>query len=460
MIDPGSFRDPAGVVLHSGARVLRAVTAIGAPEYLAARDAGVLSELVRQGQLVDFAEIDPATLGDAFGIAATHVLEHSRLPFISYPYEWSFAALQAAAICHLEIHMEVLASGFTLSDATAFNIQFDGAKPIFIDHLSIRRYRDGEFWLGHRQFCEQFLNPLLLRAMCGVPHQAWYRGNLHGIPEADLAKLLPWPQRWSPLALFNVTLPAFLQKRHTHRAPSTKAPRKLPKAAFQHMLSRLRAGIENLEARRGDAGIWTDYVETNTYAREETNAKKDFIHRYVSGSRPDTVWDLGCNTGEFAQVCLDAGAQLVIGFDNDPDTLDVGFRNARARNMRFLPLYLDLSNPSPAQGWRACERAGLAERDKPDGVIALALLHHLVIRNNIPMTDALDWVLDLAPSGIVEFVPKNDPMVQRLLALREDIFPNYTREVFLAHIARKAKIVAEKILTADGRLLIQFEKLG
>ena len=458
MIDPGSFRDPAGIVLRVGNRILRAVSPFGAEEFEAARDSGLLEALVRQEMLVPFREIDPTPIAQEFGISARYVLEHPRLPFISYPYEWSFTALKAAAICHLEVHLIALEHGFTLSDATAFNIQFDGSRPIFIDHLSFRRYREGEYWLGHRQFCEQFLNPLLLRSICGIPHQAWYRGSLHGIPDTELAKILPWPRRWTPIALLNVTLPAYFQRKYADRPAVAKPRRELPRAAFKNMLVQLRKGIERLIARRGDAGVWADYVDTHSYAADETSQKKDFIHRYVSAVKPQTVWDLGCNTGAFARVCLAAGAERVIGFDNDPDTLDVAYQLARKDTLPFLPLHMDITNPTPSQGWRERERGGFASRDKPDGVIALALLHHLVVRNNVPIVDAIDWLMSVAPTGILEFVPKNDPMVQRLLALREDIFPQFTREVFLAAVGERAQIVEQCTLTNDGRLLVRYAK--
>ena len=178
--DAGSFRDPAGHVYRVGSRVFRTVSHRAAADYEFVRDAGLLRLWSEKGLIVSAEEVDPVILGDV-GAAPCYVLEHPLLPFISYPYEWPFPVLKAAALLHLDLQLLALPEGICLSDASAYNVQFVGVRPIFIDTLSFRRYRDGDFWIGHRQFCEQFLNPLLLRAFLGLPHNAWFRGSLEGV---------------------------------------------------------------------------------------------------------------------------------------------------------------------------------------------------------------------------------------------------------------------------------------
>jgi ribosomal protein L11 methylase PrmA len=454
--DPGSFRDPAGRIFHVDDKVYRIVTPVGAPAYRRARDSGLLEALARDGLLAPWREV-PAPPGlEGVGLEAAHVLQHEPLPFVSYPYEWSFPALQDAALLHLDVHLRALDHGMTLSDATAYNVQFDGARPVFIDHLSFRPYRDGEFWLGHRQFCDQFLNPLLLTAYCGLPHHAWYRGDIEGIPAAALAALLPWYRKLTPLVLLHVVLPTLLQRRPeaTARAQASKA--RLPLASLRNLLSGLRRGIAGLAPRAAQASAWSDYAGNTVYTPEEAAAKRAFVGTAIAGLKPDVVWDLGCNTGDYAVACLEAGARRVIGFEGDPDTARLAFLRAREQRLPLTPLVMNLSSPSPALGWRQAERGGLAQRPRPDAILALALLHHLVIQNNIPLADAVAWLVSLAPAGVVEFVPKQDPMVQRLLALREDIFPDYTPERFLAHLGSHATIAAQAQVTRHGRLLVQF----
>jgi ribosomal protein L11 methylase PrmA len=456
--DPGSFRDPAGVVVHAEGRVYRVVSPAGAAQYELARDSGLLPALVADGRLVPFDEADPRTLKDRIAGTVSHLLALPTLDFISWPYEWPFPALRAAAMLHLDIHLAALERGLTLADASAFNIQFQGTMPIFIDHLSFRGYRPGEYWHGHRQFCEQFLNPLLLRAACGIPHHAWYRASMSGITGAELSRALPWYRKLSPLVFLHVVLPDLLQHRHAGDPETARPNRPLPRSSFTAMLAGLRRGIARLAARPDAASVWTGYAGNTSYRPGEAAAKLQFVREYVEHARPRVVWDLGCNTGDFAFACLEAGTELVIGFDSDASVVDRAWERAHASGRRFLPLFMDVTNPSPSQGWRETERAGLARRRKPDGLLALALLHHLVIRHNIPLPDAVDWLVEQAPGGVIEFVPKTDPMVVKLLALREDIFPDYGLEQFRSLLARRARIVRETALAPTGRALVWYSR--
>ena len=180
MRDPASFRDPSGHVYDIGGRILRTVTSGAVSDYEFVRDTGVLGDLVNRGWVIAAEELDGAALESVFD-GSHYVLEHPRLPFISYPYEWPFEGLKAAALLHLDLQTALLSKGVVLSDANAYNIQFRGTDPVFIDYLSFQRYEDGAFWTGHQQFCEHFLNPLLLRAYLGVSHVHWFRGSGEGI---------------------------------------------------------------------------------------------------------------------------------------------------------------------------------------------------------------------------------------------------------------------------------------
>ena len=455
----GSFRDPSGQIYESEERVFRAIHAQGASEYEAARP--MLESLVAAGRLVAFEEISSARRHPALPNAA-YVLEHPRLKPITFPYEWPFLVLKEAALFHLRLHLDLLASGFTLSDATAYNVQFRGTKPIFIDHLSIRRYRAGEFWRGHRQFCEQFLNPLLLRAFFGIPHNSWYRGNLEGIPQAEFADLVPLRRRLSWRLLSNVILPAQLQRRFTSDSrPSLKlAERQLPLVGFTAMLKQLLAWISRLEPCDRHATTWAAYSGTTTYNDEETRLKHAFVADFIHAVAPETVVDLGCNTGNYSRVALQAGAKSVVGFDFDQQALDQAYRTAAAESLDFLPLYLDAANPSPRQGWMQSERDGFADRVRADAVLALAFEHHLAIGRNVPIDDVVGWIVDIAPNGVIEFVSKSDPTVQEMLSLREDVFDDYTPAAFEAALQRRARIVKRKTVSASGRTLYAYSRAG
>jgi ribosomal protein L11 methylase PrmA len=422
------------------------------------RGSGLVDALVSDQKLVGETLVDASILGEhAYG--AHYVLEHPRLPFISYPYEWSFSALKAAALLHLDIQQAALKKDVTLTDATAYNVQFLGPKPIFIDSLSFRRYTQGEYWDGHRQFCEQFINPLLLRSVNGIPHNAWYRGELEGISATDMSRLLPWRSRLSWNVLTNVFMQARLQNTASSSEAIEKAKaRKLPRIGFEQILHGLRKWIAGLEPRVASKTVWQDYATDNSYADEEAVNKRRFVAEFTSAVKPKMILDIGCNTGDYSIVALQNGAQLAIGFDFDHGALEYGYRRAVDESLNFLPLHLDAANPSPNQGWSQAERKGFQERAKGDAVIGLALIHHLAIAKNLPLDEVIAWLVDMAPRGVIEFVPKKDAMVQRLLQMREDLFTDYDQETFEKYLGARARIVKSETVSASGRVLYWFDR--
>jgi ribosomal protein L11 methylase PrmA len=456
--ESGSFRDHRGHVYDVDGRIFRSVMPIAADDFKFVRATGLIDELVDDQMLVAETPVDRSVLNGQ-GDGASLVLEHPRLPYISYPYEWPFAALKAAALFHLDLQLRALQKDVTLTDATAYNVQFDGPKPIFIDSLSFRRYEDGEFWDGHRQFCEQFVNPLLLRAVVGVPHNAWYRGSLEGITAAELSRVLPWRSRFSWNTMTNVFMQARLQRAasNSEKALRIKSSRRLPKIGFEQMLRGMRRWIARIESGSEGQSQWQEYAEDNSYTDEDTSQKRQFVADFVAQAKPELMFDLGCNTGDYSALALQSGAQRVVGFDFDHGALDRAFDRARRESLKFLPLFLDAANPSPEQGWLQAERQGLARRAQGDAVLALALVHHLVITRNIPLKSVLDWITGMAHGGVIEFVPKVDPMVQQLLQLRTDYFDDYDKETFESLLASRADIVNVQEVSSSGRTLYSFE---
>ncbi len=458
--DNGSFRDPSGRVFHRDGRVFRTVNQVAKADYETLRDRQVFEKAIESGFLVGSQEVDPAAFFGT-GEAPPYLLEHQRIPFVSYPYEWSFAALKAAALFHLAFHIYLLEQDVTLSDASAYNVQFLGPKPIFIDLLSLKPYRAGEYWFGHSQFCQQFLNPLLLRSRLGVAHNSWYRGNLEGIPTEDLAALLPRTSWLSWGVLSNVHLPAKLQKRAAGaKGTGGGGPVRrngLPKPAFLGILRQLHRMISGLSPKASGPSTWGNYADANTYEPAEAAEKQRFVTEFVAKTRPKTVFDLGCNTGHYSETALAAGAERVIGFDFDQTALDRAFQRASERALQFTPLYLDAANQSPSQGWQQGERLGLQERARGDAVIALAFEHHLAIGRNVPLDQVVAWICRSAPTGIIEFVSKLDPTVQAMLRIRDDIFADYDHEHFERHLSACARIMAKRTVSADGRTLYWFE---
>ena len=449
----GSFRDPAGRVFDIDGRILRTVTEVAKEDYNFVRESGLIADLVDSEKLVPEKLLDRAEHA-SFDDDVIYVLEHPRLESISYPYEWSFPLLKSAALHQLDILLESLKYGVTLSDATAYNIQFNGIRPVFIDHLSFRKYEDGEYWSGHKQFCDQFLNPLLLRSLLGVSHNSWYRGSLEGISAEELNPLLKWKHKLKMGVLAHVVMQAKLQQRAGRKTVSKKVTaRPLPLRSFQHILEGLRNQISRLTPKDRGKTVWGDYTEEHSYEIEETQEKKSFIAEFSQATNAAVAWDLGCNTGEYSQVLLENGTNSVVGFDFDQGALEKAYARAEANDLNLLPLFFDAANPSPNQGWAQLERSGFSARTNADAMIALAFVHHLAITRNIPLGTLVKWLVHIAPSGVIEFIPKTDPMVQELLSLRKDIFPNYNESHFQEALERYATVVKKKVISKSGRVL-------
>jgi ribosomal protein L11 methylase PrmA len=455
----GSFRDDWGQVHDVDGRILRSVSPTARPEFEAVEATGFFREAQAKGLLIAADRVPPESVPEELREAAL-VLEHPRIPVVSYPYEWSFGQLQAAALLHLELQILALSRGVVLRDATAYNVQFVGPSPVFIDFLSFRPYRPGEFWMGHQQFVSQFLVPLLLESRCGVPFQASYRGHLEGIPVTEAADLLPLSSWRTPTIVLDVLLPARFQRRKRDDdagSLSSITKRELPTSAYRAMLERLHAFLGRL-APAGVRTTWSDYRSTNTYRSEEVERKSAFLGAFVEATRPGLLLDLGCNTGMYSETALNAGATRAVGFDIDPAAVDGAWREAARKRLDLLPLVQDLANPSPAQGWNLRERPPLADRVRPDAVIALALEHHLLIGRHIPTASFFSWLLSWAPRGVVEFVQKEDSTVQRMLALRDGDFSWYSEEEFRRHLEQEARIVRSEVITAEGRTLFWYER--
>lgn len=459
---PGSFRDPSGNVYQHDGRIFRTVNDCFSQDFDFVTSTGLFQRLETEGLLLPFEVVSSDVLGHS-DPKPRYVLEAPRLPFISYPYEWSFPALKAAALLHLRVHLQSLAVGVTLSDASAYNIQFQGNQPVFIDHLSFRRYQSGEMWVGHRQFCEQFLNPLLLRAFFGISHNAWYRGTQEGITTGEIRKLLKWRHclKWNVLT--HVVLQDLFQKTSTKNTKSLQdhslAQASFPLSSFKAMLEKMFHWISQLTPLNKGASTWGDYDKTCSYSSTEIQSKKQFILEFAQTVQPALIWDFGCNTGEYSEAALNGGARNVVGFDFDQGALDGSYRRAVERRLSFQALFMDAANPSPNQGWNGHERESLQARASADAILALALVHHLAIARNIPLVQVVNWLITLAPQGVIEFVPKNDPMVQELLSLRQDIFPDYTAEHFMALLEKQAVIIKNEIVSKSGRMLVWFKRM-
>ncbi len=428
-----SYRDPSGFVYTRDGTLYRQVNRVFQDRFRAFMDSGLHAELVADRLLVPHRE---ASLSLAASGEAVAVLEPVRVDFVSYPYEWSFGQLRDAALLTLELQERSLARGLTLRDASAYNVQFADGRPLFIDTLSFEPREEGAPWAGYRQFCEHFLVPLALMSKVDVRVATLLRAHLEGIPLDLGGRLLPRRTWLSPGLLFHVHLHALAQRRYADRGPvkresATVARRTVSPNAAVGLVRSLRSAIEGLDWR--PAGTeWADYTEDNNYSDAASGSKRETVLQFLRGLNARTAWDLGANTGEYSRAAREV-VPGVIAFDLDPAAVERNYRRVKAQGETgILPLLLDLTNPSPALGWAHGERMSLEERGPADVLLALAVVHHLAIGHNLPLERVAGFLARLGRNLIVEFVPKSDSQVQRLLRDRQDIFPGYTREGFEA----------------------------
>lgn len=438
IVDPGSFRDPSNRVFHRDGRVLRGVRGDAADHWSRLRRSGLLSRLMDRGALIATREVPAEELPGGDGEPWRLVLEHERVPFISYPYEWSFTMLQDAAVLHLEVLAEALSNGMTLKDGSAFNVQWMGATPVFIDIVSFES-STGTPWAGYRQFCQTFLYPLLLQAHRGVPYQPFLRGQVEGLTAQQMRGLLAPRLGLRAGVLKHIVLHDAMQRRFTRGAQTTA--RQLREAGFNDELGAAVARsllnlVRRLRPRRRHSP-WVDYTRTCIYSDRERAAKAELVRRAVAGTGDRLVLDLGCNDGTYSKVAAQEGA-YVIAADADEAVVDHLFASLRYHGRgRILPLVLDVADPSPGIGWRGRERQAFLERARPDVVLCLALLHHLVIGRNVPLVQVVEWLRSLNARVVIEFVDHDDPMAKRLSANKPaGVHADYRLDLFERELDR------------------------
>ena len=452
---PSSFRDPRGFLFEQDGTLYRQVNESGRLDYESLMGSGLYQELATKGLVIPHVEVD----GPRAGAGAWRILRPELVPFVSYPSEWCFGQLKAAALATLRIQRIALRHGMSLRDASAYNIQFVGPRAVFIDTLSFGRYVEGRPWVGYRQFCQHFLAPLFLRAGCD-PRLAVLSGSwIDGVP-LDLARTLGAKRyRWNLGFLTHIRLHARAQERYKEAAARQTASPRLSRASLSAILENLRSTIEKLDWNPGGTQ-WADYYANTNYTEEAMEQKRGFVASVAGGARPGQVVDLGANTGEFAALAERAGASVVAG-DVDHGAVELCFRAAAARDgSRILPLVVDLASPTPAVGWMNTERASFLDRcrGRTDLVLALALVHHLAIGNNVPLRGVAELLARIAPEAVVEFVDRKDSQVQRLLASREDIFDGYTGQGFEQALAGIFTVVRKSPLAGAHRTLYHLRR--
>ena len=447
-----SYRDPSGHVFPRGGLIFRQVNLAYKEHYDLLMGSGLYDALVEPGLLVRHQEVD---LEEAGAPGTYKVLKPEPVRFVSYPYEWSFSQLKAAALTTLEILKIALQYGMTLKDSSAYNIQWLQGRPVLIDTLSFEKYREGAPWVGYRQFCQHFLAPLALMSYRHIDLGRLLRVNIDGIPLEVAHSLLPIRTRFKPSLQIHIHLHSRFQRKISGK-PDTKIKQvsSFKLRAFLGLIDSLESAVRKLQWK--PAGTeWGDYRADDSYASTGLDHKIELVTGFIRDVSPATVWDLGANTGRFSQIAAGMGIET-ISFDMDPAAVEKNYLSSVDRkDTKLLPLLWDLTNPSPKIGWANRERMDLEERGPAEMVLALALIHHLAIGANVPLGMIAEYFRKLCNWAVVEFVPKSDVQVARLLATREDVFPRYTQEDFEAEFGAYFEIQsADRIVNSERTLYL------
>ena len=451
-----SFRDPAGFLFRREGTLYRQVNQAGAEDYSALMDSGLYEKLVKAGLLISHTETEQPFAG--FNPPGYKVIQPERVPFISYPYEWCFSQLKDAALATLSIQKRALKAGLSLKDASAYNIQFVRGRAALIDTLSFEKYHEGKPWDAYRQFCQHFLAPLALMAKVDVRLNQLLRRHIDGIPLDLASRLLAFSTRLNFGLLTHIHLHAGAQARYAGAEVKAGAGRSMSKTAFLALIESLESTVTGLNWG-GKNTEWGNYYEITNYSDSGFEHKKEILARWIAQTQPELVWDLGANNGVFSRLASSRGA-FVVSSDVDPAAVEQNYLQVKAeKETHLLPLLLDLTNPSPSLGWDGSERDSFAARGPADLVLALALIHHLAISNNVPLPKLADFFAGMGRQLVIEFVPKSDSQVQKLLASRKDIFPDYTLEGFESAFSTRFKTVEKVQLHESERVLFLMETL-
>ena len=452
--EPGSFRDRTARIFYRDGEVYRVLDdradddwrALSATAFFAA--ATERRDLVRTEQV----DLDATAPGERPWAA---MLRHERIPFVSYPYEWTLGMLRDAALLQLRLLREALDWGLSLKDGTAYNVQWFGAKPVFIDIPSFHRLRPGTPWLGYRQFCETCLYPLLLGVYRGIPFQRLLRGRIDGIEPETCLSMMSLRDYFRAGVLKHVVLQAKAQARFEDTRLDVKD--ELETAGFTAEL--IAANVRQTEklVRRLQVPLadseWSDYVDCGHYGAADQESKERFVRRAVEHERRGLVWDLGCNTGTFSRIAAES-ADYVVALDADAASVERLYRELAGESRDdILPLVGHVADPSPARGWGGVERRSLPGRGTPDLVLCLALIHHVVISANVRMREFIASLGSLGADLVIEFVGKDDPMVQRLLRNKDDLYDDYELPYFESCLAEHFVVERREEISGGSRVL-------
>ncbi len=449
-----SFRDPSGFVFIQDGRIYRQINMSYKDNYDHLLKSGLYDDLIKEKLLIPHNEINQKSAQER---NAYKIIRPECIYFISYPYEWSFTQLKHAALITLKIQKRAMNYGMSLKDCSAYNIQFLQGKPILIDTLSFEKYNKNKPWVAYKQFCQHFVAPLSLMCYKDIRLSQLLRVFIDGIPLDLASSLLPLKTKFKFNILTHIHLHAKSQKYFAKKS-SKITNKQMGLYGFLGLIDSLENTVRKMEWKAENTE-WADYYKETNYSESTFRQKIAIVSEYISESNPKSVWDIGSNIGVFSRISSNKDVQT-ISFDIDPGAVEKNYLSTiKNSETHLLPLLLDLTNPSPGIGWENSERISLLMRGPADTLLALAIIHHLAIANNVPLLRIAEFFSKLCTYLIIEFIPKEDSQVKKLLRTREDIFLNYSKNDFERDFSKYFKIQKSVRLNDSKRIIYLMKRL-
>jgi hypothetical protein len=450
-LHPASFKDPSGFIFESEGKLYRQVNSVYTANYDALMNSGLYKFLTDQGYLIPHKEIDE----NITGISEWYkTLFPEKINFVTYPYEWCFQQLKDAAILTLTILRISLDYGMILKDASPYNIQFHKGRPVFIDTLSFETYDPSQPWVAYRQFCANFLFPLYLEFYLHTDIQKIMSAYMDGIPVDITSRLLPLK---SGLNL-GVWLHVYLQNSVKGNDKNEKDTAHFNKKKLLNLIVHLESIINGFN-QKPIRSTWSNYYEETILGKEYLEQKENIFRELVKDIKADCVLDIGGNDGHFSKI-VSQQFEHVVTIDSDSRSISKLYDYVKKhKTSNITPLVIDVANPSPALGFNNSERAAFHQRVKPDFVLALALVHHLVIGNNISLPMLASYFNDIAPQLLIEFAPKQDEKVKQMLATRKDVFYDYDEQHFEMYFSEYFNIVNKVAVPGSSRTMYLMKRI-
>lgn len=472
-----SFRDPSGFLFEFNDRIARIIKKEGQADFNAFMQSSTAREFVKSGNLVRTSILDQEQVKELLAvreIAGAYkdeegaiIVEHDRIPFRNYPYEWPPEMLHAAGSLTLDLADSLHSEGLGLKDATPYNVLFRGPEPVFVDLMSFERRVEGDpIWLSSAQFERTFLLPLLANKKFGITINELLTSRRDGLEPEEIYNLCGTFQKFIQPFLTLVSLPTWLARRRDRDDLAIYEPKPLEnveKARFilASLYKRLRRMLNRLEPQAGKQSAWSDYMASNNnYSREQFAAKQDFVEGAKAEFGAKRVLDVGCNDGHFSAIYASGGAS-VVAIDNDPVVVGNVWRKARAEKLNILPLVINLSRPSPAIGWRNRECQSFLDRARGgfDCVLMLAVIHHLLVTERIPLAEIIELAAEITTGIlIIEFIAPEDSMFRRIARGRGNLFRDLTVELFEATCKTHFEIIRSQHMDQSSRWLYLLRK--